>query len=174
MFNAAFLEALLAMLDTWIAALQAGASESDDAIAALRPSLSQVAGLMATGNALMASLTLLLGRYWQAMLFKPGAFGDEFRALTLPRLLVVVLVGLAVVGSLNGREFAAWSALAGIPVTLCGFALLHHVARVRQLGGSVLTVGYALWMIVDALKVGVLLAVLLDAFMDLGRRNKSN
>jgi hypothetical protein len=29
-----------------------------------------------------------------------------------------------------------------------------------------------LWVIVDGLKVGVLLAVLLDAFLDLGRRVK--
>ena len=171
--NSAFLEAMLSMLDTWIGALQAESPESGESLNAFRPTVTQVAGLMATGNALMASLSLLLGRYWQAVLFKPGAFGEEFRAFKLPSVLTTLLVLAAMLGALNGSEAAAWSALAGIPVTLAGFALFHHIAKRQQLGGTFLTVGYVLWIIVDGLKVGVLLAVLLDAFLDLGRRAKS-
>ena len=171
--NSAFLEAMLSMLDTWIAALQAESPASGASLNAFRPTVTQVAGLMATGNALMASLSLLLGRYWQAALFKPGAFGEEFRAFKLPSVLTVLLVLVAMLGALNGSEAAAWSALAGIPVTLAGFALFHHIAKRQQLGGTFLTVGYVLWIIVDGLKVGVLLAVLLDAFRDLGRRARS-
>ena len=171
--NSVFLEAMLSMLDTWIAALQAESPESGESLNAFRPTVTQVAGLMATGNALMASLSLLLGRYWQAALFKPGAFGEEFRAFKLPSVLTALLVLAAMLGALNGSEAAAWSALAGIPVTLAGFALFHHIAKRQQLGGTFLTVGYVLWIIVDGLKVGVLLAVLLDAFLDLGRRAKS-
>ena len=171
--NAAFLEAMLSMLDTWIAALQAESPESGESLNAFRPTVTQVAGLMATGNALMASLSLLLGRYWQAVLFKPGAFGEEYRAFKLPSVLTTLLVLAAMLGALNGSEAAAWSALAGIPVTLAGFALFHHIAKRQQLGGTFLTVGYVLWIVVDGLKVGVLLAVLLDAFLDLGRRARS-
>ncbi len=171
--NSAFLEAMLSMLDTWIAALQAESPESGESLNGFRPTVTQVAGLMATGNALMASLSLLLGRYWQAALFKPGAFGEEFRAFKLPSVLTALLVLAAMLGALNGSEAAAWSALAGIPVTLAGFALFHHIAKRQQLGGTFMTVGYVLWIIVDGLKVGVLLAVLLDAFLDLGRRAKS-
>ena len=128
-FNSAFLDALLMMFDTWIEALESGA---DDAavIEIMRPSVPQVAGLMAVGNSLLACLSLLLGRYWQAALYKPGAFGDEFRALRLPSLWAAALVLVVIAGAVGGREVAAWTALAGIPVTICGFALLHHVARV--------------------------------------------
>ena len=172
-FNTAFLEAMLSMLDTWIAALQAESPESGESLNAFRPTTTQVAGLMATGNALIASLSLLLGRYWQAVLFKPGAFGEEFRAFRLPSVLTAILVLVAMLGALNDSEAAAWSALAGIPVTLAGFALFHHIAKRQQLGGTFLAVGYVLWIVVDGLKVGVLLAVLLDAFLDLGRRAKA-
>ena len=172
-FNTAFLEAMLSTLDTWIAALQAESPESGESLNAFRPTTTQAAGLMATGNALIASLSLLLGRYWQAVLFKPGAFGEEFRAFRLPGVLTAILVLVAVLGALNDSEAAAWSALAGIPVTLAGFALFHHIAKRQQLGGTFLAVGYVLWIIVDGLKVGVLLAVLLDAFLDLGRRAKA-
>ena len=169
-FNSGFLDALLSLFDAWIEALQAG----ENPLEMVRPTLGQVAGLMAVGNALMASLCVLLGRYWQSELYKPGAFGEEFRALKLPSVWVVVLVVVTVVGAMSSGEWAAWSALAGIPVTVCGFALLHCIARDRKLGGGFLTVSYVLWAFVDVLKVGVLVAVLLDAFFDLGRRVKPN
>jgi hypothetical protein len=169
-FNAGFLDTLLSLFDAWIEALQAG----DNPLEMVRPTMGQVAGLMAVGNALMASLCVLLGRYWQSELYKPGAFGEEFRALKLPSVWVVVLVVVTVVGAMSSGEWAAWSALAGIPVTVCGFALLHSIARERKLGRGFLTVSYILWAFVDVLKVGVLVAVLLDAFIDLGRRVKPN
>ena len=169
-FNAGFLDTLLSLFDAWIEALQAG----DNPLEMVRPTMGQVAGLMAVGNALMASLCVLLGRYWQSELYKPGAFGEEFRALKLPSVWVVVLVVVTVVGAMSSGEWAAWSALAGIPITVCGFALLHSIARDRKLGGGFLTVSYVLWAFVDVLKVGVLVAVLLDAFIDLGRRVKPN
>ena len=172
-FNSAFLDALLVVFDTWIEALESGA---DDAavIGLLRPSEPQVAGLMAVGNSLLACLSLLLGRYWQATLYKPGAFGEEFRALRLTSMWATVLVLVTAAGALGGRDLAAWAALAGIPVTICGFALMHHVARDRQLGFGVLAVCYVLWAFVDLLKVGVLIAVLLDAFFDFGRRARTS
>lgn len=169
-FNAGFLDTLLSLFDAWIEALQAG----DNPLEMVRPTMGQVAGLMAVGNALMASLCVLLGRYWQSELYKPGAFGEEFRALKLPSVWVVVLVVVTVVGAMSSGEWAAWSALAGIPITVCGFALLHSIAHDRELGGGFLTVSYILWAFVDVLKVGVLVAVLLDAFIDLGRRVKPN
>ena len=168
-FNTGFLDELLTVFDTWIEALE---SDADDTavIGLLRPSVPQVAGLMAVGNSLLACLSLLLGRYWQAALYKPGAFGDEFRALRLPSLWTIALVLVTAAGALGGRELAAWTALAGIPVTICGFALLHHVARGRRLGFWFLAASYMLWVFVDLLKVVVLVAVLLDAFFDFGRR----
>jgi hypothetical protein len=169
-FNAGFLDTLLSLFDAWIEALQAG----DNPLEMVRPTMGQVAGLMAVGNALMVSLCVLLGRYWQSELYKPGAFGEEFRALKLPSFWVVVLVVVTVVGAMSSGDWAAWSALAGIPITVCGFALLHSIARDRKLGGGFLTVSYVLWAFVDVLKVGVLVAVLLDAFIDLGRRVKPN
>jgi len=172
-FNSAFLDALLTVFDTWIEALEPGADDTA-VMGLLRPSVPQVAGLMAVGNSLLACLSLLLGRYWQAALYKPGGFGDEFRALRLPSLWAAALVLVTVAGALGGRELAAWTALAGVPVTICGFALLHHVARDRQLGFGFLAVSYMLWAFVDLLKVGVLVAVLLDAFFDFGRRAKAS
>lgn len=67
----------------------------------LLPALDEIAGLM-TGMvgaavALGVALSLFLARWWQAMLFNPGGFGREFRALRLgrgPALVTVLLLAL--------------------------------------------------------------------------------
>ena len=73
-FNSGFLDALLSLFDAWIEALQAG----ENPLEMVRPTLGQVAGLMAVGNALMASLCVLLGRYWQSELYKLGRLVRNF------------------------------------------------------------------------------------------------
>ena len=55
-FNSAFLDALLTVFDTWIEALESGADETA-VIGLLRPSVPQVAGLMAVGNSLLACIS---------------------------------------------------------------------------------------------------------------------
>ena len=163
--NSAFLDALLTVFDTWIEALESGADETA-VIGLLRPSVPQVAGLMAVGNSLLACLSLLLGRYWQSSLYKPGAFGTEFRSLSLPVPWLVFMVALPLAGSMSGGEWATWIATAGMPVTLIGFALLHGVAKQRQWGTGVMVFAYMTWFLVDIAKVLMLLAVVLDAVFD--------
>ena len=55
----------------------------------------QMSGMMAAG--MMASLLgcLLLGRWWQAQLFNPGGFGDEFRRLQLGQKLAAIALAFA-------------------------------------------------------------------------------
>lgn len=164
-FNVEFIEALLALFDDWFDAIEAGNPELAEAGLA-RPTMVQAAGLMAAGNAMLASLSLLLGRYWQAALYKPGAFGTEFRSLSLPVPWLVIMVALPLAGSMSGGEWATWIATAGMPVTLIGFALLHGVAKQRQWGTGVMVFAYMTWFLVDIAKVLMLLAVVLDAVFD--------
>ena len=41
----------------------------------------QMAGAISAGAGFFAVVSLVLGRYWQASLYNPGGFGEEFRAL---------------------------------------------------------------------------------------------
>jgi len=164
-FNVEFIEALLALFDDWFDAIEAGNPELAEA-GLVRPTMVQAAGLMAAGNAMLSSLSLLLGRFWQAALYKPGAFGDEFRSLSLPVPWLLVLTALPLAGSLAGGDWATWVAIVGMPVTLIGFALLHGVAKQRQWGTGVMVFAYMTWFLVDIAKVLMLLAVVLDAVFD--------
>lgn len=41
-------------------------------------------GLMAVMMQIVSLLSLMLGRYWQALLYNPGGFGREFRSIRIP------------------------------------------------------------------------------------------
>ncbi len=59
-------------------------SEGGQAVVLARPDAAQIAGMLGAGTAIGSVLCLLLARYWQAALYNPGGFGQEFRALYYP------------------------------------------------------------------------------------------
>lgn len=71
--------------------------------------ISAVAGMMHEASVAVMCLglaaMLLLARSWQSGLYKPGAFGEEFRALTLPRwtgFAVAALLAVALISAGRG------------------------------------------------------------------------
>lgn len=72
---------------------------------------------------------LLIARWWQAMLYRPGAFGEEFRALSLGKLMAmagILLVVLAIVAKGLLAELAGNMLLVMIGVLLLqGLAIVH-------------------------------------------------
>jgi hypothetical protein len=100
----------------------------------------QMSGVMAAG--MVASLLgcLLLGRWWQALLFNPGGFGEEFRQLRLGQALslgAVVLVVAYLLWQLGEAGSAGilrdLLALVQVGFALQGAAVAH--ALVRSNGG---------------------------------------
>jgi hypothetical protein len=113
-------------------------AQLDEVITALAPWM--VGGLGAVW-ALQLALTLFLARSWQAVLYNPGGFREEFRALRLGRWLGVLVPLLLIGGVLTERP--------GLPaqLSLVGMAafLLQGVALVH---GAVAALGVAKgWLI---------------------------
>lgn len=133
-------------------------------------SVAQVAALLATGNAVIAVMSLLLGRFWQAALFNPGGFGAEFRALRLPQMAVLVMVGLATLLWWLGPEWMVWSAAVVLPLTIVGFALVHAYAEHTSKGATWLTLMYLVWVVLDPAKWVWVGCVVVDAFVDFRAR----
>jgi hypothetical protein len=133
-------------------------------------SVSQVAALLATGNAVIAVLSLMLGRYWQALLYNPGGFGSEFRALKVPQGGVLVMASAALVLWWLGPEWRVWSAIAVLPLTVAGFALVHAYAVRTDKGLGWLTLMYVLWIVLDPVKWLWVACVVIDAFADFRAR----
>lgn len=91
-------------------------------------------GLMASLLQLLCLLCLLLARYWQALLYNPGGFAREFRAVRLPApAAVFLLVGIFLLPGL-GIELAMLTPLCSVPLAFAGVALLHGLVAQQRLG----------------------------------------
>lgn len=82
-------------------------------------------GLLAALLQVTTLLSLMLGRYWQALLYNPGGFGTEFRSLRLsPVLAMLLLVGMLLGPSID-VQLAMLAPLCSVPLVFAGLALIH-------------------------------------------------
>lgn len=92
-------------------------------------------GMIAAGLVFSLAVTILLARWAQALLYNPGGFGAEFRALLLPRWLVVATVAALAGAILMENRLAGWlKDLVFIAMTLFlfqGLALCHLQVKAR-------------------------------------------
>jgi len=94
-----------------------------------------MSGAFAAGLVLQWLVSLFIGRWWQAMLYNPGGFGDELRSLRLSRWVGLAgLVLLVVIGVHHGPGLGA-DVLVVLSVLwlLQGLAVLHALHHDRRL-----------------------------------------
>lgn len=141
---------------------QSGLGNSGDIVL---QSVALVSGIVALITMINGFTSILLARWWQSLLYNPGGFGEEFRALRLDVLPAVVLVGLAALCFAAGSDYGFWSAVFCSPLAIAALALAHFVAKARGLGASwlasfyILTVFFLIPMIAVLSLVGLLDAV---------------
>jgi len=82
-------------------------------------------GLLAALLQIVTLLSLMLGRYWQALLYNPGGFGLEFRALRFSPVLAMLLLAGMLFGPSLGVQMAMLAPLCSVPLVFAGVALLH-------------------------------------------------
>lgn len=137
-------------------------------------------GIVAAAMVTSLAATVLLARWWQALLYNPGGFREEFHGLRLPGGLLYatgVVGAAAVVRALGGAPpgFAAELLLtATVLYMFQGLAVIHHRARSHRLSAAWLIVLYALLALVPQymiLLLGMLGAA--DAMADF-RRTRRN
>ena len=175
LFNGVFLQELVATFNQALAQLEQELAQGEAAEMVFNAvSVPQVAALLATGNAVIALLSLILGRYWQASLYNPGGFGEEFRALRLPVGAVLLMASTALILWWMGADWRVWSAVVVLPLTIVGFSLLHAFAKRAGKGVTWLSLMYALWIVIDPVKWLWVGCVVIDTFADVrGRWSRS-
>lgn len=124
--------------------------------------LDQLAGLMtgaaAAGFALTLMGSLLLGRWWQALLYNPGGFRQEFHGLRTGRVAAGTTVVLLVLGPAVGGLVADLAMVAMALHLIQGLAVAHGVVGIAGLHGGWLFALYALVVIRPA-EAGLALAL---------------
>ncbi|HEY9135192.1 MAG TPA: hypothetical protein VIM85_05315 [Pseudomonadales bacterium] len=121
--------------------------------------------------AVMALAGLLIGRWWQAKLYYPGGFQDEFHQLRLSPLMLATLAAVAVVAVGLVPQLRFIGALISLPVFLVGVSLVHSVAKILGFGLQVLALFYVLLILFSGyVYLLLLLLVIADSFINIRQR----
>ncbi|MDE1165845.1 MAG: hypothetical protein PW845_10740 [Pseudomonas sp.] len=91
-------------------------------------------GLMAALLQAFSVLALMLGRYWQALLYNPGGFGREFRAIRIPLWPAMLLLACMLIGPNFGTQLAMLTPMCSVPLVFAGLALIHGLVAEKRLG----------------------------------------
>ncbi|WP_157960485.1 YybS family protein [Marinimicrobium alkaliphilum] len=147
-------------------------SLQDEAAEGLAVGQSTVLGLIAYGVAFSTLLGLLLGRWWQALLYNPGGFRQEFHGLRLQAPQAIVSLGAGVFALFQGPEYGVWATVFTLPLTLAGLALFHGLAARRKLGTPWLVVFYLLLVFVPPAGQLLIAVAFVDTWLNFRGRVK--
>ena len=90
-------------------------------------------GLIAALLQIVSVLSLIVGRYWQALLYNPGGFGREFRAIRIPLGPAMLLLAGMVVTPNFGVQMSMLVPLCSVPLVFTGLALIHGLVAQKRL-----------------------------------------
>jgi hypothetical protein len=142
----------------------------DQLLALLKEWAPYLPGQVVGAVLLFALVGLLLGRWWQALLFNAGGFRPEFHELRLGRPLAVLTLALFGAAMLSGWPPLSNAALVlGLLYTVQGVALVHAVAFGRRLSPAWLLLFYLL-LLVPLLSQLVMALGVADAWADFRNR----
>lgn len=149
---------------------QAGQLDSEQAqqieqlFAAIAP---LAAGLFAASLMVGLVLSLFIGRGWQALLYRPGAFGDEFNRMRFGKLAAIVTLVLVVLG-LSGVSGVVPNLVIvlGTAYMFYGLAVMHGMLRERNNGSRWLFALYVLMLIAPQVAILLVLLGLADTWVD--------
>jgi hypothetical protein len=133
-------------------------------------------GVVAAGSVFGLLFGLFLGRWWQALLYNPGGFKEEFLSLkTQPRLamgsVTIVIFALATKDSLSE---VAWNIVIPLFVmyTFIGSAILHKVFASMKLGRYMVPMFYITVFLIPHAMLPIALVGLMDPWLDLRKKIK--
>lgn len=125
-----------------------------------------LAGMFATVLCIGSFISLVLARYWQAALFNPGGFQQEFHQLRLDKVWLVFSLAATIVLLSFGKQYITWVWLVLFPVLVTGFALFHAVAKHKKLKKHWYVIFYIIVLLGDIPKMILVLFALADSVSD--------
>jgi hypothetical protein len=135
-------------------------------------------GSLAAGLSFAALTSLILGRWWQSLMVKPGALRTEFYALRLNRALSFMAVAVLAVAALNFGVLSTlavqWSLVVLVPFLFVGLAVIHASLANLNAGRVWLIVVYVLMSLLPQVIGLVVVMGVLDPWLDLRRKTQKS
>ena len=117
-------------------------------------------------------ISVLFGRWLQALLYNPGGLQQEMHNLRLP-VAVALSSAVIVAWSLSsGTGSEHWAKVAGLPLVVAGIGLVHWVVKLYGLGLLALIVFYVALVRLESVFFLVATLALVDAMANLRIRFK--
>lgn len=109
----------------------------------------QVATNCAAYWVLSMCINLFIARWWQAMIYHPGGFGEEFRSIRfglIPAIggMLIVMLTLSIGSGLLSQIFLSCLSVVILLFLMQGLSITHYVVKVRKLASVWLVVTYFL------------------------------
>lgn len=158
------------LLQNLLQAAEETGGEQADQLRQVFDSEALATGYLSWVSAITATLALVLGRWWQALLYNPGGFREEFHQLRMP--LPLAATGMLVwVYSLLTQDYAFWGAVVAFPMVVAGIALIHWLVASRGWGRGPLVALYVALVIAALPLAGFLCGLaLIDSWIDIRGR----
>lgn len=124
-------------------------------------------GLLGSLVQLLSLACLALARYWQASLYNPGGFGQEFRAIRLPAWQAGGLVLCMLFAPQVSASLALLVPICAAPLACVGLSVMHGLMKRHDIGLPAVVALYALLLVFAQLIYPVLVIVALtDSVFD--------
>jgi len=154
---------------------EAGLFPQGVSVDALLQDLSRLmTGVVIASLALGAVCSLLVGRWWQALLVNPGGLHSEFCSLRFPQSTGLMVLGLMIVSQFiqgPASDMAAQGVLVMlVPYLFAGLAVLHGLVARQGRGRGWLIAVYALLGIIPQTALLLSGLGLVDTWVDFRRR----
>lgn len=122
-------------------------------------------------HAFLVVACLMIGRWWQALLYNPGGFRQEFHNLRFDPRVMAAVFGLVLAGVLDIPPLDGWLPLFCVAPIFAGLAIAHYTVAVKKMGTPWLVMTYATLVFMAP---AIILLGMLDSLLDLRRRIKVN
>lgn len=135
-------------------------------------------GIAAAGTISSLLFGLFLGRWWQANLYNPGGFRQEFLSLTTHSVLTIATIAVVIAASVSTGLMSeiSWNIVIVLFVlyALVGTAVLHTVFAAMQLARYTVPMFYITLFLIPHAILPVALIGLSDAWLNLRKKHSTS
>lgn len=133
--------------------------------------IKMIPGLLVCSVLFGTMISLFLARWWQSVIFNPGGFGQEFKALNLGKVTAIIAILIVVIVALAGSEL--WYAMLLVVLALYttqSVSVLHAVFDGKRLNKVWLYLIYLVMFFSPEVAAMMILLGISDAWIDFRRR----